>query len=114
MRLPALAGRLPPIDRLKTVRRATSGEPRLVLKPAPIRPSQLETAVDVQEVRKLDAYLKRVFGNPKIRVVPRPKKDDSAEVYIGEEFIGVLFVDDEDDDRSFQFQMAILEDDLVE
>ena len=74
----------------------------------------LETAVDVQEVRKLDTYLKRLFGNPKIRVVPRPKKDDSAEVYIGEEFIGVLFVDDEDDDRSFQFQMAILEDDLVE
>ena len=71
-------------------------------------------AVDVKEVRKLDAYLKRVFGNPKIRVVPRPKKDDSAKVYIGEEFIGVLFVDDEDDDRSFQFQMAILEDDLVD
>jgi hypothetical protein len=39
--------------------------------------------VDVQEVRKLDAYLKRVFGNQKLRVVPRPKKDDSAEVYIG-------------------------------
>jgi hypothetical protein len=74
----------------------------------------LETAVDVQEVRKLDAYLKRVFGNQKLRVVPRPKKDDSAEVYIGEEFIGVLFVDDEDDDRSFQFQMAILEEDLVD
>jgi hypothetical protein len=73
-----------------------------------------ETAVDVQEVRKLDAYLKRVFGNPRIRVVPRPKKDDSAEVYIGEEFIGVLFVDDEDDDRSFQFQMAILEEDLAD
>jgi hypothetical protein len=83
-----------------------------------IKPSQkldrLETPVDVQEVRKLDAYLKRLFGNQKIRVVPRPKKDDSAEVYIGEEFIGVLFVDDEDDDRSFQFQMAILEEDLVD
>jgi hypothetical protein len=74
----------------------------------------LETAVDVQEVRKLDAYLKRVFSNPKIRVVPRPKKDDSAEVYIGEEFVGVLFVDDEEDDRSFQFQMAILEEDLAD
>ena len=92
----------------------TSRGPHLVLKPAPIRQSLLETAVDVQEVRKLDAYLKRVFGNPKLRVVPRPKKDDSAEVYIGEEFIGVLFVDDEDDDRSFQFQMAILEEDLAE
>lgn len=70
--------------------------------------------MDVKEVRKLDAYLKRVFGNPKIHVRPRPKKDDSAEVYIGDEFIGVLFVDDEDDDRSFQFQMAILEDDLID
>ena len=89
------------------------GSLRLVLK-VPETKILLETAVDVQEVRKLDAYLKRLFGNPKIRVVPRPKKDDSAEVYIGEEFIGVLFVDDEDEDRSFQFQMAILEDDLVE
>lgn len=70
--------------------------------------------MDVQEVRKLDAYLKRVFGNQKIRVVPRPKKNDSAEVYIGEEFIGVLFVDDEDDDKSYNFQMAILETDLDE
>jgi hypothetical protein len=94
-------------------RKQAGSSRRLVLKPFDTK-SDLETAVDVQEVRKLDAYLKRVFGNPKIRVVPRPKKDDSAEVYIGEEFIGVLFVDDEDDDRSFQFQMAILEDDLVE
>ena len=68
--------------------------------------------MDVQEVRKLDAYLKKLFGNARIRVVPRPKKEDSAEVYVGEEFIGVLFLDDEDDDRSYQFQMAILEEDL--
>ena len=62
--------------------------------------------MDVQEVRKLDAYLKRLFGNARLRVVPRPKKDNSAEVYIGEEFIGVMFVDDEDDERSYNFQMA--------
>jgi hypothetical protein len=68
--------------------------------------------VDVQEVKKLDAYLKRLFGNPRVRVVPRPKKDDSAEVYVGEEFIGVLFVDDEDDERCYNFQMAILAADL--
>jgi hypothetical protein len=69
-------------------------------------------AVDVLEVRKLDAYLKKLFGNARIRVVPRPKKEDSAEVYVGEEFIGVLFVDDEDDERSYNFQMAILGSDL--
>jgi hypothetical protein len=68
--------------------------------------------VDVQEIRKLEAYIKRLFGNAKLRVVPRPKKDDSAEVYIGDEFIGVLFVDDEDDERSYNFQMAILGTDL--
>ena len=68
--------------------------------------------MDVQEIKKIDAYLKRLFDNPKIRVVTRPKKDDSAEVYIGEEFIGVLFVDDEDGDKSYNFSMAILDADL--
>jgi hypothetical protein len=68
--------------------------------------------VDVQEVRKLDGYLKKLFGNARVRVVPRPKKDDSAEVYVGEEFIGVLFIDDEDGERSYNFQMAILATDL--
>ncbi len=68
--------------------------------------------MDVQEIRKLENYMRRLFGNTKLRVVPRPKKDDSAEVYIGEEFIGVMFVDDEDDDRSYSFQMAILGADL--
>jgi hypothetical protein len=68
--------------------------------------------LDIAEIKKLDAYLKKLFANPRIRVVARPKKDDSAEVYVGEEFIGVLFVDDEDDERSYNFQMAILETDL--
>jgi uncharacterized protein DUF3126 len=68
--------------------------------------------VDVQEIRKIEAYMRRLFGNAKLRVVPRPKEEDSAEVYIGEEFIGVIFVDDEDDDRSYNFQMAILGADL--
>lgn len=66
----------------------------------------------VEEIRKVESYLRRLFGNARLRVVPRPKKDDSAEVYIGEEFIGVLFVDDEEDERSYNFQMAILGTDL--
>jgi uncharacterized protein DUF3126 len=68
--------------------------------------------VDVQDIKKLETYLRRLFGNTQIRVVPRPKKDDSAEVYIGEEFVGVLFVDDEDEDLSYNFSMAILGTDL--
>jgi hypothetical protein len=68
--------------------------------------------VDVQDIKKVDSYLKKLFNNPLIRVVPRPKKDDSAEVYVGEEFIGVIFLDDEDGDKSYNFSMAILETDL--
>jgi Protein of unknown function (DUF3126) len=61
---------------------------------------------------KVESYLRRTFANSAIRVVARPKKTDSAEVYIGEEFLGVLFLDDEDGDRSYNFTMAILDTDL--
>jgi hypothetical protein len=61
--------------------------------------------VDVQEVRKLDAYLKKLFGTPKIRVVP--KQGDMAEIFIDDEDIGELTVDDEDGDRSYNFRMVI-------
>ena len=63
--------------------------------------------MDVQEVRKLDAYLKKLFGNARIRVVPQGKKRDSAEVYIGEERLGDLSLDDEDEDLSYNFRMEI-------
>lgn len=61
--------------------------------------------MDVQEVRKLDGYLKKLFGNARIRVVPRAAK--AADVFIGEERLGDLNVDDEDDDLSYNFRMEI-------
>ena len=64
------------------------------------------------ELAKLEGYLRRTFANQSIGVRARMKKTDSAEVYIGEEFIGIIHVDDEDGDRSFNFTMAILDVDL--
>jgi len=61
--------------------------------------------VDVLEVKKLDAYLNKLFGSASIRVVP--KKGDTAEVFIGEDDLGELTVDDEDGDRSYNFRMVI-------
>ena len=61
--------------------------------------------MDVQEVKKLDAYLRKLFGNPNIRVVP--KQGDTAEVFIGEDDLGELTVDDEDGDRSYNFRMVV-------
>lgn len=65
-----------------------------------------------EEIIRLEKYLRRTFKLDAIQVKQRPKKDDSCEVFIGDEFIGVLFRDDEDGDDSYQFQMAILGMDL--
>ena len=67
-----------------------------------------------EEIRKIEAYLRKKFELPRLSVKARPRQEDSAEVYIGEEFIGVVFRDDEDEDLSWNFQMAILEIDLDE
>ncbi|MBX9457323.1 MAG: DUF3126 family protein [Rhizobium sp.] len=64
-----------------------------------------------EEIKKLEAYFKRTL-NPNIVVKARPRKDDSAEVYLGDEFLGVVYRDDEDGDLSYNFSMAILEVDL--
>jgi hypothetical protein len=68
--------------------------------------------VKPDEIIKLDAYFKRIF-NEKMVVKARPRKDDSAEVYIGDEFLGIVFRDDEDGDLSYNFSMAILDVDLT-
>jgi hypothetical protein len=68
--------------------------------------------LDKRELEQVQAYLRRTFKNQDFRVVARPKKMESAEVYLGEEFIGVLFRDDEDGELSYNFQMAILSEDL--
>ena len=66
-----------------------------------------------EEIIKLEQYLQKKFQLPSLEVRQRPKKDDSAEVYIGDEFIGVMFRDDDDEDLAYQFQMAILDFDLA-
>ncbi|MCF3639047.1 DUF3126 family protein [Rhizobium sp. TRM95111] len=64
-----------------------------------------------EEIRKLEAYLKRNFNKDMI-VKARPRKDESAEVYLADEFLGVIFRDDEDGELSYNFSMAILDIDL--
>ena len=67
--------------------------------------------MDEKMIRKIEGHLRGTFANARINVVPRPKQKDSGEVYVGEEFVGVVF-EDEDEDGSFMFEMAILAEDL--
>ena len=66
------------------------------------------------EIAKLTAYLRQALASDILEVRARPKKTDSAEVYARDEFIGIIYRDDEDgeDDVSYNFDMAILQSDL--
>lgn len=59
----------------------------------------------------LNEAVRAKFGNQKLRVVPRPKKTDSSEIYLEDEYIAVLFRDDASG-RSWTFEMAVLDIDL--
>ena len=65
-----------------------------------------------EELTKVEAYLRKTFGTKNLTVRARPKKDDSAEVYIGEDFVAVLYRQEDEGETSYQFQMAILDIDL--
>jgi len=65
-----------------------------------------------EEIKKLDAYFKRVFQNQQLTVRPRPRKNDSCELYSGEEFLGLIYRDEDEGELSYNFSMAILDMDL--
>jgi len=61
---------------------------------------------------RLESYLRKLFANDKLRVVPHPKKTDMSELMMGDEFLGAIYRDEEDGEISYAFQMAILDIDL--
>ena len=73
-----------------------------------------EPALTRSEIWRLEKYLRNLFRLDTITIVERPKQQDSVEVQINGEFVGVLFKDEEDGEVSYAFNMAILEMDLPE
>ena len=70
--------------------------------------------MDRIKLKKIESFFKQKFSNKKIKIEGRANKNDSAEVFIDDEFIGVVFEDDEDGDTCYQFNMTILGEDLDE
>ncbi|MEM5518386.1 DUF3126 family protein [Henriciella sp. AS95] len=67
--------------------------------------------MEKEETLRLEAYLKEKI-NPGIRLVARSQTDDSVEVYLGAEFIAVVYKDVDEGETSYQFQMTVLKEDL--
>ncbi|WP_375638989.1 DUF3126 family protein [Bartonella sp. MF74HXZ] len=68
--------------------------------------------MNADEIKKLNNYLKNIFQNSALQVRARPKKSDSCEVYMGDEFLGIIYRDEDEDELSYNFSMAILDIDL--
>ena len=68
--------------------------------------------MDRVTLKKIENFFKQKFNNKKIKIEGRANKNDSAEVLIDDEFIGVIFEDNEDGETCYQFNMTILSEDL--
>lgn len=64
------------------------------------------------EVEKLTSYLKKLFNSEEIKVKKFPNKKDSVELYKGEEFLGVIYRQEDEGELSYELNISILELDL--
>lgn len=64
------------------------------------------------EIARVEKYLREKFNNDTISIDGAGRDDDSAEVSLGKEFIGVLYKDDDEGEVSYAFHMAVIDKDL--
>ncbi len=74
----------------------------------------MEIHEDTSDFKAVEAFLRARLKDQALEIRQRPNKEDSVEVYKGDEFIGVLFRNDDEDEVSYDFNMAILDIDLEE
>ena len=66
------------------------------------------------ELENLTRYFRRVFDNATLAVRARPKLADSAELYAGDEFLGIISKIVDEGETSYDLSMSILDIDLEE
>ena len=64
------------------------------------------------EIARVEAYLRALFGNAKIKIAAPKKRGAPIEVSVADEFIGVLHRDDDEGEVSYSLNISILEEDL--
>lgn len=67
-----------------------------------------------QQISQVQSYLRKRFGSESLELKAR-KVQDSVEVYLDDEILGLLYIDDEDkNDISYDLNISILQQDLDE
>ena len=66
------------------------------------------------EIKQIQDYLNHKFKTDKFLIKKRKTIEDSCEVFIDDEFIGLVYLEDEEGEISYQFHMTILKEDLLD
>ncbi len=66
------------------------------------------------ELKQVQEYLNKKFNTNKFVAKKRTNINDSFEIYLGNEFIGLIYIIDDEGEVSYQFQMTILNEDLLD
>jgi hypothetical protein len=64
------------------------------------------------EIARVQAYLRKLFSNNLIRVVPPGRAGGAVEFAVGDEVLGTVYKDTEDGEVSYSITMSILDEDL--
>jgi hypothetical protein len=64
------------------------------------------------EMLRVQKYLQDKFRTPSLEVRAGDGKDAPAEMYVGGEFLGVIYRDEDDGEVTYDLNMSILEGDL--
>ena len=64
------------------------------------------------ELINIRNYLNKIFNTQEFVIKKRKWIDDSCEVYLNDEFLGLIYKESEDGEDDYQFHMSILKEDL--
>tara|TARA_B100000886_G_scaffold23412_1_gene14866 strand:- start:39 stop:254 length:216 start_codon:yes stop_codon:yes gene_type:complete len=70
--------------------------------------------MDTFEIKKISDYFNKQFKSKNFSLKIDKNNNDSAEVYYNDEFLGLIYKDDEDGEVAYQFHMTILDEDLLD
>ena len=64
------------------------------------------------ELINIRNYFNKIFNTEEFVIKKRKSIDDSCEVYLNDEFLGLIYKESEDGEDDYQFHMTILKEDL--
>ena len=64
------------------------------------------------KLKKIQNYLNNLFETEHFVLKKRKNIEDSLEIYIKDEFLGLIYEEIDENEKAYQFHMTILDEDL--